>query len=522
MGELITLTGSNFGEMRDDSYITIAGTSPTFSSYHTWQDNLIIVRVPELGESGLVYVHSRGKKSNGVLFSNTAVLPKPVEGEAFGLEPRITSVNPQTGVPGSIITINGINFGNSRDIDYLSTGGQTGGGVFFSWDFEAASFNPYVGREAEFIEVSETEFGYESWSSREIRVRVPDGVVSGSLEVRTPNGISRSVFFDVSGKPGTKTFREKRSYTINYSVDIRVLNATRPNNLYLWMPKPITSSSQRNINPVSRNFDPFVENYRGVSLFKLENLTSGVNQSVNLSFYVEVYAVETEIRPLSIRQERSSIATSYTQNSNLIPSDDPEIKAVVNTIIGREQNPYIKGRMLYDWIINNIEINEISFFPAPAGTSAAGLTSALEERQTDSCNAALLYAAMVRAAGLPCIPIAGILINSNGQTIRHYWVEYWIDGFGWVPVDPAMGAGAVPYSYITKEDYFNYYYGNLDSNRIAFSRGELNLSQMESRGRVVYHTQSYSLQNIWEEAVGGLESYSSFWSDIIISGVYIQ
>jgi hypothetical protein len=129
---------------------------------------------------------------------------------------------------------------------------------------------------------------------------------------------------------------------------------------------------------------------------------------------------------------------------------------------------------------------------------------------------------MARAAKLPCIPIAGVIINRSGQTLRHYWTEFWIDGFGWLPVDPAMGAGAVPSSYLAKQDHANYYFGNVDSQRIAFSRGEIVLSQMERSGKLVSHTQSYSLQNIWEEAVGGLEAYSSIWGDVIISGIYVQ
>jgi len=115
-----------------------------------------------------------------------------------------------------------------------------------------------------------------------------------------------------------------------------------------------------------------------------------------------------------------------------------------------------------------------------------------------------------------------VLVNRSGQTLRHYWTEIWIDGFGWLPVDPVMGAGAVAESFVTKQDTANYYFGNIDSQRIAFSRGELNLSQMDSRGRLVSHSKVYSLQNIWEEAVGGLESYSSFWGDITISGIYVQ
>ena len=522
---MITLTGNNFGSSRDESYITIAGVSPTNSSYLLWQDNLIIIRIPELGDSGLVYVHKKGRKSNGVLFSNFANVPRPVDGEELGLEPRIAAITPQIGAPGSLITITGSNFGISRENSL-----QTASGVFFSWDFDSPSFNPYAVREPEFIEVSEIELGYESWSAREIRIRLPDGAVSGNMEIRTPHGSSRPVLFDVTGKPGYKNFKDKRSYIVTYSVDIRVLDASRPNALYLWIPNPTSSPSQRNVTLISRNMEPFVENHRGVSLYKLDNLTSGSNQSVNLSYSVEVFAVESGIRSASIRQERTPLSVLYTQSSELIPAADQHIKNTVSSITGREQNPYVKARAIYDWILANLQITS-------ALTADKNIPAILDRKSADPYGAALLFTAMTRAAGVPCIPVAGVFIDRQGQTIRHYWAEIWIDNFGWLPVDPAMGSGAlkgtdsdsdgrralpIPLDVMTGRDLANYYFGNMDNQRIAFSRGEPVLSQIENRGRMITNKQSYSLQNVWEEAAGGLESYSSLWGDIQITGIYVQ
>jgi len=507
MSDIITLRGRNFGAARDGAYVSIAGNTPTNSSYYTWQDDLILFKIPESGESGLVYVHVKGKKSNGVLFSNSAAVPRQIEGEDFGMEPKIAVVSPQTGAPGTLVTITGNNFGASRE----------NAGVFFSWDYESLSVNPYVVTEPEFIEVSETELGYEAWNAHEIRLRLPDGAVSGGLKIKTPNGESRSIFFDVTGKPGYKNFKDKRRYTISYSVDVKVNEATRPNTLYLWIPLPVTSASQRNVKLVSRSTTPFVENHKGVSLFKLDNLAMGSNHTINLSFNIEVYAVETGIRPTSIKQGKNPLNNAYTQSTNLIPADNPQIKTTVTGIIGREQNPYVKAKLLYDWIIKNVEIVETPFVNS-------GAVQALGQKKADPYGAALLYTAMARAAKVPCIPAAGVIINRSSQTMRHYWAEIWIDDFGWLPVDSVLGKGAVPDSYINKEetDLVNYYFGNTDSQRIVFSRGELHLSQMESRGRLVSHIQSYSLQDIWEEADGGLESYSSLWGDIIIRGTYVQ
>jgi hypothetical protein len=205
--------------------------------------------------------------------------------------------------------------------------------------------------------------------------------------------------------------------------------------------------------------------------------------------------------------EPTPIGTVYTLPSIYIPSDDPEIIAKTAEITGRERSPHLKAQKIYEWLITSGNIRL-----APL---AGGAMEALREKQADSYSASLLFCAMARSAGIPALPVAGVLVNRFMGTVRHYWAEFWLDGFGWIPVDPVMGAGAVTVESMameSEEEYYDpagFYFGNIDNMRIAFSRGELVLSQMENHGRLVSHNQSYSLQNIWEEASGGLESYSS-------------
>jgi transglutaminase-like putative cysteine protease len=503
MGEVLTIYGANFGNEQGESYVTIAGIAPTTLSYIEWSDTRISVRIPEFGDSGLVYVHSRNKKSNAALFSNKATIPEIIQEADTGIGPRILSVEPGSGSIGQTVTILGSGFGFSRE----------GSGVFFAWDAESSPAAPVEVSGPGSVEVSEYEFGYEYWSEREIRVRVPDGAVSGSLSVKTPRGNSRPVFFDISRKPGTKIFRDKRSYAISYSADIRVEESSEPNNLYLWFPRPVTSASQRNIQILSRNTEPFVENYRGTTLFRMQNLRNGDATGITLSYLVEVYGVETSVRPQSIRSTDIP-AAAYIQPSANLPATDPGIQEQVAAIVGREQNPYLKAEKIYTWLITN---RDIQWEPLEGGA-----LEALEQQKADPYMAVLLFCTLARAAGIPAQPVSGILINRNRQASSHYWAEFWISGFGWVPLDPALGAGAAPPFFSLHSGGANYYFGNLDNQRVAFSRGFTVLSQMNPQGRVTVREREYALQNLWEEAVGGLNSYSSLWSDVTINGVYVQ
>jgi transglutaminase-like putative cysteine protease len=432
-------------------------------------------------------------------------MPQMIRGADVGIEPRIISVEPISGQIGSLVTILGSNFGSSRD----------GSGVFFSWDAESSSSTPAEASGPGSVEATEIEFGYELWNEREIRVRIPDGAISGNLVVSTPRGTSPPVFFDVTGKPGTKIYRDKRSYAISYAVNIRVQEASGPNTLYLWLPRPVSSASQRNVQPLSRSMEPFVDMHRGTSLFQLNNLEANTNTGITLSYLVEVYSVETGIRPQSVRQSADSTVTAaYTLPSRLIPSDNPGLKAAAAAVIGREQNPYLKAQKIYEWLITEGGIQREPL--------QGGAIEALENKQADPYMAALLFCALARAAGVPALPVSGVLIDRNRSAFRHYWAEFWIDGFGWIPLDPALGAGAAPPSFSLRPDRASYYFGNMDNQRLSFSRGQTLLSQMDPRGRAAVRDRDYALQTLWEEAVGGLESYSSLWSDVTINGVYVQ
>jgi transglutaminase-like putative cysteine protease len=504
-GDILSIHGKNFGPQRNESYVSIAGTAPTSSSYLSWQDTVISLRVPDFGDSGLVYVHVAGQKSNGALFSSAAAIPRPVQPTETGGVAQIFSVEPKAGAVGSLVRISGSGFGASREQS----------GVYFAWNAESTSAAPAEAQAPSSVEVSESDFGYELWSDREISVRVPDGAISGNLEVRTPRGKTRPFYFEISGKPGTRIFRDKRSYALSYSVDVKTAEAESPNTLYLWAPQPAGSAAQRNIELLSRSMEPLMENYRGVSIFQFDNLPPHSQKNITLSYKVDVYGQETSIKLQSVKDAGDSpVREAHLQSSPLIPSENPRIRAQAAALAGEERNPYIRARNIYEWIIGEVAIQ--------TEVLSGGALEALARKKADPCMAALLFCALARAADIPSLPVAGVLVDRNRQTSRHYWAEFWIDGFGWIPLDPALGAGAAPEDFALREDAAAWYFGNLDNQRITFSRGQTILSRMDPRGRTVTHPRGYAFQNLWEEAAGGLESYSSLWGDVTITGMYVQ
>jgi len=502
MGEPIAIIGSSFGGERGASYVTIAGAQPIGAAYMEWGDSVIRLRVPELGEAGLVRVHVGGRRSNGVLFASRDAIPAAAPGGRAGIAPSISAVSPAAAPVGGAVTITGSGFGGSRG---------PGGGVFFTLEGRGPR------GEMEAIEVSRAELGYELWTDGEIRVRVPDGAASGHVEVRTARGRSGPAPFAVSAGPGSRSFADRRSFVISYSVDIRTGGARPPNALHLWVPFPAESAAQRNPEMLFSSPEPFIRDYLGTVLYRLDDLGAHAFAGVSLSWAVDALGVRTSVRP----QDIGPPSPSPARDANLaacprLPADDPLIRGLAASIAGAEPNPYLRARMIYDWMLSGVEW---------VGRARGDELGAAAERRADPFLGALLYASLLRASGVPARPVAGVIVSRDRQAASHHWAEFWIDGLGWIPADPAMGAGAVPEAFAWPWDppdgpgpggAAGFFFGNLDSRRIAFSRGFTEIRQMDPRGLPVTHVRSYALQTLWEEAVGGLDAYFSLWGDIIV------
>lgn len=87
-------------------------------------------------------------------------------------------------------------------------------------------------------------------------------------------------------------------------------------------------------------------------------------------------------------------------------------------------------------------------------------------------------------------------------------------------IDPILGAGASPGGIAVSFDDRSRYFGNLDDHHLVFSRGNAVFAPMSPAGRFASPAKPFAFQSCFEEASGQLDAYSSFWSDVEVSGLY--
>ena len=511
-GDVVVIKGKNFGEVRDMSYVEFAGSKLTASSYISWQDDTIKLVLPSTIQDGLVVVGVKNQRSKPALFANEVDIPVPVTETFQTTKPVISSLSSNKLSVGALLTIYGNNFGASR--------GQSK--VCFTSDYDKAVSGAEYTTTALFtsnmISASEFDDDYEYWSNNEIRVRVPDGAFSGVVLVDTGREKSDPSDFTVVSSAGTKAYNGKKIYLVQYSADVSDVVTTDVSTITLRCPIPVIIPSQPLLEFTEITPSPILQNYQNCIIHQITKNRNNSPKSVfRQSFAVTVYETTTDVKVQGVgnyKNMNSLLYDKYTKSDSIIVSDNSEIKALAQEIVGKETNPYKKAKLIYSYMLEHYSVLD------KVRKNDADPLEVLKIASGDAYDYAVIFACLARSAGIPALIDSGILIGQDLTTQVHWWNEIYLAGFGWLPVDVALGDGLEYKRWgesVTAEDY---YFGNLDAHHITFSRGFNELKPFTQDNKTVKYPKSFALQSIWEEASSNTAKYSSYWSVPSIKGVY--
>src|SRR5437016_4493269 len=157
------------------------------------------------------------------------------------------------------------------------------------------------------------------------------------------------------------------------------------------------------------------------------------------------YAVDLAA-PRQARKPRRGELEHFLQPTTLLPTDGI-VKTTATEITSGAETNVDKARAIYEWIVDHTARN-----PKPRGCGVGDIRFMLESGDLSGKCADLnaLYVGLARAAGLPARDVYGIRVaaselgykslgtsSANVTRAQHCRAEVYLDGFGWVPVDPA-------------------------------------------------------------------------------------
>jgi hypothetical protein len=120
----------------------------------------------------------------------------------------------------------------------------------------------------------------------------------------------------------------------------------------------------------------------------------------------------------------------YLESTVYIQSNADEIKTLAHEIVGDEKNSWEAAKKINRWVYDNIKKQFTPDFSNALQT--------LNNMQGDCGEHSALTVALLRAAGIPARPVAGLVYWPPGDGFGyHAWVEAYVGE--WVMMDPSWG-----------------------------------------------------------------------------------
>lgn len=256
---------------------------------------------------------------------------------------------------------------------------------------------------------------------------------------------------------------DSRSGKFRYSAVIPRLE-DEAENVRLWIPLPLENAYQgidelRVEPPIG--FEIIEDELHGNRYLRVSGSADRLSgQSIQLSFRVTRRAVGKGGASY-VREPDPSQTDVYESPNRLVPIDGmiaERATASIRTTADRRS----AVRAIYDDVVSSLDYDKTG-----TGWGRGDALHACRVEKGNCTDFHSLFIAMCRSQGIPARFVMGFPLpkeyGSGSVSGYHCWAEFYVGSEGWIPVD-ASEASKHP----EKRDYL---FGNLDPDRIAFTRG---------------------------------------------------
>ncbi len=262
--------------------------------------------------------------------------------------------------------------------------------------------------------------------------------------------------------PGSAVYQNPLRYRVEYIVTV-YNDGFGIDELRVYQPQPVEWDAQKDVQveevspqPTDEGVDPMHGN--GMYYWQREEEPLlGEAISFTIRFTFTAYETKTNIDPDDVQpyDESESLYALYTQSERFIEATDGQIVELANQVADGETNPYLLARRFYDYVVDTASYELL-------GEGLRGAKALVETGVGECGDYSSLFCALCRAVGIPARPVVGYwAISGIEQT--HVWAEFYVEPFGWIPVDPTVGQA--------NPGKREYYFGAMDNERVILNKG---------------------------------------------------
>jgi transglutaminase-like putative cysteine protease len=185
--------------------------------------------------------------------------------------------------------------------------------------------------------------------------------------------------------------------------------------------------------------------------------------TITRHFKFKAYETAFKIDPATVKEyDTDDPVYRYYTRTQEFTELTPEVISLAREIVGDEENPYLKAKAIYGWVVDNISYK----YPPNRG-----IRYCLPRRTGDCGSYSLIFVSLCRAVGIPA-RVANGHWACKAKMNYHVWPEFYLPNYGWIPADATDGRSSRenPGSLAGKGDPW-YFFGNMDSGRFISSKG---------------------------------------------------
>jgi len=248
----------------------------------------------------------------------------------------------------------------------------------------------------------------------------------------------------------------------------------------IWYPLPVETDSQRNITVSNLSYPdyivkgPITKGPIGYVYYEIpaEKIAGDLIVTADISF--TSYEQQFNVDPALVGEYNTSDPEYqlYTRSERNIEITDA-IRNKAREIVGNETNPYLQAQLIYSHIITTYPYSHVPHFALDMlEPHVAESTYMFETGHGDCGTQSMLFSAFCRSLGIPARAAGGYQMLLADAPGTHFWAEYYIPGYGWIPNDTTVAEGG-DWFVVSEEKraaYKAYYAHNLDPARLIFQK----------------------------------------------------
>lgn len=248
----------------------------------------------------------------------------------------------------------------------------------------------------------------------------------------------------------------------------------------IWYPHPIETDIQRDVTVTNMAYPEYIVNGPdvnsdiGIIYYEIPvDAIDGdlvITADIQFTSYEGIFVIDPETIGEYDTTDPEYIL--YTRSERNIEVNDA-IRNKAREIIGSETNPHKQAQMIYEHIITTYPYSLVPHMSLEAKTpKVAESTHMFTTGHGDCGTQSMLFSAFCRSLGIPARATGGYQMILQDAPSEHFWAEYYLPGYGWVPVDPTV-AEAADWFDVPEDDRiaFKKFYGtNIDPTRMVIQK----------------------------------------------------